>query len=78
MDAVKLMPPPENVSTLRSFLGSLQFYGKFLPNLATIIEPLHCLTKKGTLWTWKAEQAEGFQKVKDLLSADTVLAQQLV
>ncbi|KAL5477849.1 hypothetical protein EMCRGX_G024698 [Ephydatia muelleri] len=74
VDAVKLMPPPENVSTLRSFLGSVQFYGKFLPNLATITEPLHSLTKKGTTWTWKSEQAEAFQKVKDLLSDDTVLA----
>ena len=74
MDAVQLIPPPENVSTLRFFLGSVQFYGKFLPNLATITEPLHCLTKKGTPWTWKAEQAEAFQKVKDLLLADTVLA----
>ena len=74
MDAVKLMPPTENVSTLRSFLGSVQFYGKFLPNLATITEPLHSLTKKGTTWTWKSEQAEACQKVKDLLSDDTVLA----
>ena len=74
VDAVKLMPPPENVSTLRSFLGSVQFYGKFLPNLATITEPHHSLTKKGTTWTWKSEQAEAFQKVKDLLSDDTVLA----
>ena len=40
VDAVKMMPPPENVSSLRSFLGSIQFYGKFLPNLATITESL--------------------------------------
>lgn len=45
VDAVQLISPPENVSTLRSFLGSVQFYGKFLPNLATITEPLHSLTK---------------------------------
>ena len=28
VDAVKRMPPPESVSGLRSFLGSVQFYGK--------------------------------------------------
>lgn len=74
VDAVKGMPSPDNVSSLRSFLGSVQFYSKFLPNLATITEPLHRLTKKGIPWAWGAEQAEAFQKLKDLLSTDTVLA----
>ena len=36
VDAIQLMPAPTDVSSLRSFLGSVQFYGKFLPNLATI------------------------------------------
>ena len=66
------MPPPENVSSLRSFLGSVQFYSKFLPNLATVTEPLHRLTKKGVSWTWGTEQADVFKKLKDLLCADTV------
>eukprot|EP00731_Ephydatia_muelleri_P030921 Em0022g435a len=73
VDAVKMMPPPENVSSLRSFLGSVQFYGKFLPNLATITEPLHRLTKKDIPWRWGAEEQEAFQKLKDLLCTDTIL-----
>ena len=74
VDAVKAMPPPENVASLRSFLGSIQFYNKFLPNLATITEPLHRLTKTGVPWSWGKEQADAFLKLKDLLGADTVLA----
>ena len=73
VDAVKMMPPPGNVSSLRSFLGSVQFYGKLLPNLATITEPLHRLTKKGISWSWGAEEQEAFQKLKDLLCKDTIL-----
>ena len=73
VDAVKMMPPPGNVSSLRSFLGSIQFYGKFLPNLATVTEPLHRLTKKGISWSWGAEEQEAFQKLKDLLCTDTIL-----
>ena len=38
------MPPPTGVSSLKSFLGSVQFYGKFIPNLASMAEPLYCLT----------------------------------
>ena len=74
VDAVKMMPPPENVSSLRSFLGSVQFYSTFLPNLASVTEPLHRLTKKEVPWTWGTEQVEVFKKLKDLLCADTVLA----
>ena len=36
VNAVRKMPRPHNLSTLKSFLGSVQFYGKFLPNLSTI------------------------------------------
>ena len=43
VDAVIRMPPPSDVSTLRSFLGSVQFYGKFILNLATLSETLNRL-----------------------------------
>ena len=38
VDAMMKMPAPTNVSSLRSFLGSVQLYGKFLPNLSTLLE----------------------------------------
>ena len=47
VNAVLRMPPPTNVGTLRSFMGSVQFYAKFLlPYLSTITETLHKLTRK--------------------------------
>ena len=49
-DAVTKMPAPSNVSQLRSFLGAVQFYNKFLPHLSTISEPLYHLTEKHTKW----------------------------
>ena len=49
VDDVLKMLPPDSVSSLKSFLGSVQFYAKFLtPDLATICEPLYRLTKKNT------------------------------
>ena len=48
VEAVLKMPPPKDVSSLKSFLGSVQFYGKFIPNLASMVEPLYPLTKKAT------------------------------
>ena len=50
VDAVIEMPPPKDVPSFRSFLGSVQFYSKFLLNLSTITEPLYKLTRKGVNW----------------------------
>ena len=74
MDAVIRMPPPSDVSTLRSFLGSVKFYGKFIPNLATLLEPLNRLLRKKTPWARNAQEKEAFQKLKDELGKDHVLA----
>ena len=74
VDAVINMPAPADVSGLRSFLGSVQFYGKFIPDLATISEPLTRLTRKGQPWTWSSAEQNAFQRLKDALCTDAVLA----
>ena len=71
---VTKMPNPKNVSELRAFLGQVQFYGKFLPNLSTVLEPLYHLTKKNIPWCWGTKENMAFQKVKNMLCTDTVLA----
>ena len=68
------MPRPDNVSSLKSFLGSVQFYSKFLPNLATVTEPLYKLTRNNTKWSWNEEQEIAFTSLKQMLSTETVLA----
>ncbi|KAL5489032.1 hypothetical protein EMCRGX_G018076 [Ephydatia muelleri] len=56
VNAIRMMPPPTDSAGLRSFLGSVQFYSKFLPDLATVTEPLHNLTRKNVKWKWGAEE----------------------
>jgi len=68
------MPPPKNVSELKSFLGSMQFYAKFLTDVSTIAEPLHQLTKKEVKWNWGPMQAKAFSTIKEMLSSEKVLA----
>ena len=65
----KVDATPTDVTSLRSFLGSVQFYNKFLPNLATTTEPLYWLTKKEI-----PEEQATFQALKNMLCADTVCA----
>ena len=73
VEAILNMPPPKDVSGVKSFLGSVQFYGKFIPNLATTAEPLYGLTKKTATWKWGVEEQTTFQKLKDMLASDQVL-----
>ena len=40
-EAIKATPPPENVSEIRSFLGTCGYVAKFVPNYANIVEPLY-------------------------------------
>ena len=68
------MPPYTDVTSLRSFLGSVQFYSKFLPNLASTTEPLYRLTKKEIKWKWGTEEQATFQTLKNMLCANKVLA----
>ena len=67
-------PAPQNVAQLRSFLGLVNYYGKFLPNLATTLSPLYALLQKHKKWTWGKSQDEAFNKIKDVLKSSKVLA----
>ena len=71
--AVLKIPPPTDVSSLKSFQGSVQFYGKFIPNLASMAKPLYRLKKKETPWKWEDEEQATFEHLKNVLSSDQVL-----
>ena len=58
---------------MRSFLGLVHYYGKFIPNLATIIEPLNKLLHKNSQWQWKQDCDKAFTQLKSLLSSPPVL-----
>lgn len=72
-DAIKDAPTPKDVTQLRAFLGMLNYYHRFLPDVATILEPLHELLRKGRTWKWNREQQEAFEKAKQLLQSADLL-----
>ena len=41
--AIRDAPEPTDVSQLKSFLGAINYYGKFLPDLSTLLAPLYQL-----------------------------------
>ena len=62
--AIRDAPAPSNVHQLKSFLGLINFYAKFLPNLSTLLAPLHCLLQKNRSWSWGADQQHAFKQAK--------------
>jgi hypothetical protein len=72
-DGIVKAPAPQNVSQLKSYLGILNFYHRFLPNVASVLSPLHKLLQKGISWKWSNKEAQAFQKSKDLLLTADVL-----
>ncbi|VDL82659.1 unnamed protein product [Nippostrongylus brasiliensis] len=73
IQAMVNMPEPKNLKEVESFIGMVQYYGKFIPNLSTIAAPLNELRKKGASWRWEAPQKEAFKKIKQRLTEADVL-----
>ncbi|XP_048756258.2 uncharacterized protein LOC125667020 [Ostrea edulis] len=71
--AIKYMPSPNNVAELRRVVGMINYLGRFLLNLATVISPMTDLFKTHIAWTWDYAQEEAFNRVKELLTNTPVL-----
>ena len=71
--AVVNAPALTNVTELRSLLGLLNYYSKFLPNLASILAPLYKHLQKGASRHWGGEQKEVLAEVKRLLQSPNLL-----
>lgn len=50
--AIMDTPAPQKASQLHSFLGLLNYYGRFIKSLATVVRPLHQLLCQGKQWKW--------------------------
>ena len=65
---------PESVSEVRSFMGLVNFCGRFINDLVSIAEPLTRLTRKDIPFKWGNDQEKAFNKLKDTLSSPKTLA----
>ena len=63
-------PSPKNVAELRSFLGLLNYYGRFIAKLSSLIHPLN---KLGVAWKWSRACKEAFTTAKKEIVASNVL-----
>lgn len=73
VQAIKEAPTPSNVTELKAYLGLLNYYNKFLPNLSTVLAPVHKLLQKDTKWQWGEAQQAAFDKSKEMMQSAEVL-----
>ena len=73
--AITELQAPTNVPELRRLIGMINYLGRFIPNLATVMHPITDLLKSDTAWTWGPPQQTAFTKVKEMISStgNTVL-----
>ena len=59
-------PTPKDVTQLRSILGLVNYYSKFLPQSSSLLAPLYQLLQKAQKWIWGEAQAKHFRKPRRL------------
>ncbi|KII72627.1 Transposon Tf2-8 polyprotein [Thelohanellus kitauei] len=68
------MPAPSNTKELKSWLGSVNFYSRFIPMLQPISSELYSLLRKDTIWNWSIINQNSFDKVLEKLVSCNWLA----
>ena len=73
VETVLKAPCSCNVAEVRSFLGLVNYYNRFLPNLSTVVHPLNQLLENSCQWKWTEQCQTAFHNVKDMITSEQVL-----
>ena len=73
VDTLRKLPMLNNVSELRSLLGGLSYYRKFLPNLSRRLRPITRLVKKDGPFSFDAEMEAVVRDILKVLTNPPVL-----
>ena len=73
LQAITEYPTPTDTTTLKGFLGLSTQLAHFVPDVAHATFPLTVLLRKNAAWNWLPEQAQAFQRTKEILTGNLVL-----
>ena len=65
---------PKNVTEIRSFLGLVGYYFRFVKSFSTISAPLTKLTRKDVPFVWFDACEDSFQELKESLTSVPILS----
>ena len=73
INAINELPEPKDLKYLQMFLGGINYYSKFIANVAEIPKPLYRLLEKDTEWKWTKIAQLSIQNLKQVLLTAPVL-----
>lgn len=74
VNAIINAPRPKNLEELRSFIGYVTYYGKFIKNVSTIMSPIYELLNTNAHFIWTAQCEAAFIRIKQEIGSERVLA----
>ena len=74
VEAVKSMPPPQNKSQLREFLGMITYLSPFISNLSAQTASLRELLKQDSDFQWSPSHQQAFNELRNKICEDATLA----
>lgn len=74
IECIQKYPTPKCVKEVRSFIGLVNFYRKFIKDFSKIAQPLLLLTRKDAPFAWGTSQQKAFNTLRDALITEPVLA----
>ena len=73
VEAVQNWPVPRSVSQVRSFVGLITYYRRFVKDFSQIARPLYELTRKRVRFVWGSAQQAAFDELKRRLVTAPIL-----
>jgi hypothetical protein len=73
IEAIREWSAPNNVTEVRSFMGLVGYYRRFIEGLSKISHPITSLQRKGMKFQWTLDCERSFQHLKQLLTSSPIL-----
>ena len=72
VQGIRDFPRPINFTDVRSFIGMVSYYRKFIPSLTNYSRPLEILGAS-KIWYWTDKEENAFQTCKEILTKEALL-----
>ena len=74
VEVLKTWPKPKSLFEVKSFLGLLQFFRRFIPKFSEVAAPITNLTKKDqSIEKWNEKCDKAFEKLKEAIKNAPIL-----
>ena len=74
MEAISKLHTPMNMAEVRSFLGLVGYYRRFVKKFSDKVTPLNALLRKDQAWKWTQECQDAFETLKGEIASRPISA----